>query len=76
MTRFQKGDTVEVYDQQRGLWLPATIVLAWKTSTFPEGLIGEVYDVEGEDDLGTFHGRWDQPFVRKYEKKADEAIHE
>jgi hypothetical protein len=64
VTKFQIGDTVEVYDKGRGLWLPATVVLAWKTSTLPAGLVGEVYDVDGVDGLGPFHGRWDESFVR------------
>lgn len=64
-TKYKAGDVVEVYDKDRKLWLRATVVLAWKTTTLPNGLIGEVYDVDGVDDLGSFSGRWDEPFIRR-----------
>ena len=74
---FLKGAEVEVFDVKRGLWIPAVVVLPWRgmkftddprntptTSTPPRTEPDDVYDVEGTDDEGPFHGRWEARFVR------------
>ena len=62
--KFKPGDLVYVQDVRNSIWLPAMVVLAWKQATLPEGLIGEVYDVEGRDEMGEFHGRWDERYIK------------
>lgn len=60
----QRGDAVQVFDTQRNIWIDAVIVGVWYVTTF-NGMPPEAeYEVEGEDDIGKFTGRWEAKFVR------------
>ena len=62
--RFKRGDQVEVLDDSRNVWLPATVFLSWAEADLTTGARSYSYDVDGADDLGQFHGRFASDHVR------------
>ena len=65
--QFAQGQEVEVFDIKRKRWLAATILRYWACVTIPSGVRADQVDVEGTDELGPFHGRWDINKVRLLE---------
>ena len=62
---FKPGDFVEVMDKRNGEWMPATVFARWSEVDIPSGIRRFVYDVDGYDDFGAFHGRFDDFHIRQ-----------
>lgn len=62
--RFSNGEQVEVLSKLDGRWRSATVVIAWAGADLATGERFCDYDVDGEDELGPFHGRFDSDHVR------------
>jgi hypothetical protein len=68
--KFETGDQVEILDSIRGVWIPAHIVRRWSCVRVEphfrvedgEGFFE--YDCDGMDDVGPFHGRFTESYVR------------
>ena len=63
--RFERGALVDVLDKSRNVWMPAVVILDWAEVDTATGRRSFCYDCDGEDDLGPFHGRWDQSHIRQ-----------
>lgn len=47
-----------------GQWKSAVVLREWGEVEVPSGLRSQSYDVQGFDDQGFFHGRFDSQHVR------------
>lgn len=69
--RYETGERVEVLDASTGLWAPAVVIRFWLETSIPDSESGvkavrsDFAEVEGEDDFGPFHGRFDLDHLRR-----------
>lgn len=61
---FQVGDLIEVLDTIRGVWIRAHVVNRWACVRLDDGKKFFEYDCDGVDDIGAFHGRFTDIYVR------------
>jgi len=60
-----RGDAVEVLFPD-GSWKPAVVYIGpWHEVSIPDGKTRVLYDINGTDDEGSFHGRFDSDHVRR-----------